>query len=405
MNNGIELREETPGRLVLRGHPSVSEVWYPVGHFEEKVNRGTWKGSLGQGPDCVLLENHAGIALARTKAGNLALSEDTQGLFCEAELDATTPRVQNLRSAVENCGLQMSVGFFCKEDEWSEDGTKRELKSASLHKGDVTLCNFGANPATDAMISERDNLSVAERRNFAEQMSGARECRMAPIAYSLGAGSTIAASRGGEQIAVPEPPSVTRRSQLELARAYAAKGSEGNDSSPYGSLWVITTSGDVERAVVKVELGRAKGAKEAAIKAYIVKKAAEIGASSLIPSTNWSAARSRRTSHVEIAKAYAVKGTRAATMPAHAHVAPRYSYAEIQALGKEGKAHKRKDGKYNFPIVDERDLLDAVYSIGKTPPAERLSVKRWIVYRARLLGLKSHVPGEWVVEVGEAVTA
>jgi hypothetical protein len=86
-------------------------------------------------------------------------------------------------------------------------------------------------------------------------------------------------------------------------------------------------------------------------------------------------------------------------------LAARYTYAEIQALGKEGKAHKRKDGKYNFPIVDRRDLLDAILAVGGTGAGERFSVKRWIVYRARLLGMKSDVPNPWIAEVGEAVTA
>jgi hypothetical protein len=149
-------------------------------------------------------------------------------------------------------GPNSTPGFFCQQDEWSEDGTKRELKSASLHKGDVTLCNFGANPATDSTISERagDNLSVAERRSFAEQMSGARECRMAAIVYDLGVGQTEQ-PRGRSQIAVRSNvewaksrraklragQSVTRHSHLELAKAYAAKGNRahpGSDASVEG---------------------------------------------------------------------------------------------------------------------------------------------------------------------------
>jgi hypothetical protein len=192
------------------------------------------------------------------------------------------------------------------------------------------------------------------------------------------------------------------RGSLELARAYAAKGSEGNDTSPLGSEWVIKSSGDVERAVSNVELGRAKR-NEAAIKGYIVKRAGELGAASLIPTTPWGAARSRRTSTARSRRD--VAEAKRAKLPSHPHVARRYNDAEIQALGKEGKAHKRKDGKYNFPIADERDLLDAVYSIGRTDAGERLSVKRWIVYRAKLLGLKSQVPNTWIAEVGEAVKA
>ena len=102
----------------------------------------------------------------------------------------------------------------------------------------------------------------------------------------------------------------------------------------------------------------------------------------------------RARSDLELAKA------RRAAMPSHPHVARRYSFAEIQALGKEGLAHKRKDGKFNYPIVDGTDLLNAIYAIGRTDPGERMSVKRWIVYRAKLLGMKGEVPRDWIGGIG-----
>src|SRR5271165_6850891 len=175
--HGIELRDAGGGKLVLEGHPSVSEVWYPVGRsFEEKMRRGTWRRGLREGPHTVLLTDHEGLALASTKAATLRLSETDYGLHCEADLDASAPRVQDLRSSMENAGLQMSVGFLCQDDSWSDDGKRREIKAASLHKGDVTVCNFGANEATDVGISERAGVGAAERR----ALKGSRERRMCP---------------------------------------------------------------------------------------------------------------------------------------------------------------------------------------------------------------------------------
>jgi len=182
----VELREESGGKLVLRGYPSVSERWYPVGGmFEEKVNRGTWRRCLSEGPDTVLLEDHSGLGLARTKTPSgeptLLLSETSRGLFAEASLDATAPRVQDLRSTAENCGLQMSVGFRCSSDRWNEDRSRRELKEASVHRGDVTVCNFGANDAATATITARARAGEAERRAYAESVKGSLERRMCPI--------------------------------------------------------------------------------------------------------------------------------------------------------------------------------------------------------------------------------
>jgi hypothetical protein len=58
----------------------------------------------------------------------------------------------------------------------------------------------------------------------------------------------------------------------------------------------------------------------------------------------------------------------------------------------------------SVPIVDNRDVLDAVFTIGRAG-SETLSAKRWIVYRATILGAKTSVPKEWIKEVGEAVRA
>jgi hypothetical protein len=223
----------------------------------------------------------------------------------------------------------MSVGFFCKEDEWSEDGTKRELRSASLQKGDVTLCNFGANPATDSTISEPagDNLSVAQRRSFAEQMSGARECRMAPIAYDLG---RTEQPRGRSQIAV--------RSNVEWAKSKRAKLRAGQSVT--------------------------------------------------------------RCSHLELAKAYAAKGSRAhpgsdASVEGQEDT-PRYTPKEIEALGKRGLAFKRRNGTYSLPIVDRRDLMNAIKAWGRAAPSEAAAVKAYIKRRAVLLKLDALLPASWL---------
>lgn len=177
----VELRDAGKGKLLLTGHASVSDRWYPVGAaFEEKVRRGAWRRALGEGPDTVLLTDHGGLAYARTRTPSgtpsLRLDESERGLRIEADLDAGAPRVQDLRSIMEHCGLQMSVGMYVKDDVWSQDGRKREIKAASVHRGDVTLCNYGANEAASAAISERAGLSDLERR----ELKGIRERRMCP---------------------------------------------------------------------------------------------------------------------------------------------------------------------------------------------------------------------------------
>jgi HK97 family phage prohead protease len=291
----VELREDLPGKLVLRGYASVSERWYLVGRmFEEKVKRGTWRKALSEGPDTVLVQDHGGLAYARTKTPSgtpsLLLSETDRGLFCEAFLDASAPRVQDLRSTSENAGLQMSVGFVCSKDRWNEDRTRRELLEANVDRGDVTVTNYGANEATAATISERGEQGEAERRAYVESLAGSREQRMCPD-FEL---------RGRSRILVP--------SYIETAKYRKARRASGRMMQP----------------------------------------------------------------------------------------PPRYTDAEIQALGRKGFAHKKKDGTYNFPIMDRHDLVNALHAYPRA--AEQASVKNWIIYRAGILKLHGALPERWDVD-------
>jgi HK97 family phage prohead protease len=323
----IELREESPGKLVLRGYASVSERWYPVSNmFEEKVNRGTWKRCLADGPDTVLVADHEGLAFARTKTPSgtptLLLSETDRGLHCEAFLDATAPRVQDLRSTSENAGLQMSVGFICSEDNWNEDRSRRELIQASVHRGDVTVCNYGANNAASATITGRGEAGEAERRAHAETLTGSRERRMCPMldGYELESSSTLTVARrprlssdvewakgkraklgrnpGAQRASLP-PHKPLRRSYVEEAKAKRArlryahgrptKATRGRGElrrlplSPWGEDWEIKDATDVAKAVLQVEVGHAAGPEEEAIKAWVWQRAEALDATSLVP--------------------------------------------------------------------------------------------------------------------------
>jgi phage head maturation protease len=306
MNATVELREATPGKLVLRGFASVSEVWYPVGRFEEKMRRGTWRRMLGgEGPDTVLLEDHDGLGLARTKTPSgepsLILDEpDGRGLRCEAFLDATAPRVQDLRSTAENCGLQMSVGMLVQDDEWDADGSRREIKAATVHRGDVTCCNFGANQAASAVISERSKVGEIERR----ELKGSRERRICPEldGYDL-------RTDPGATLTVARAPLI--RSHVDAERARRAKA----------------IAGEGER--------RDDG--------------------------------------------------------------PRYTDKEIQKLGERGLALKKKSGRgYHYPVVDGRDVTNAVKAWGRAAPSERAAVKAWIIKRAILLKVPYRLPDGWL---------
>jgi HK97 family phage prohead protease len=156
--SAFEFRAEGDS-LSLTGYASVFDHGYDVyggpsrGGWTEIVDRGAFKKTLAEKPDLHLLINHEGMPLARTKSGTLALSTDSTGLKVKAQLDRADPDVQRLETKMKRGDMdEMSFAFRVMRQEWSNDEEERRLLELSLDKGDVSVVNFGANPATSAKV-------------------------------------------------------------------------------------------------------------------------------------------------------------------------------------------------------------------------------------------------------------
>jgi hypothetical protein len=177
------------------GDDSAYEMEDFAGSYTESISVGSFKRTLQDGPDCVFLLNHAGMSLARTKPGTLRLSEVTDGarspvygvtgLHTEALLDPQNMFVQAMRSAVERGDLdEMSFSFKVLRQEWSKDWTRRRIQEVSLHHGDVSLVNYGANANTAGTVALRQRLPgrssplgyfADDERRIAVEAAAARE--------------------------------------------------------------------------------------------------------------------------------------------------------------------------------------------------------------------------------------
>jgi hypothetical protein len=74
---------------------------------------------------------------------------------------------------------------------------------------------------------------------------------------------------------------------------------------------------------------------------------------------------------------------------------PRYTQAQITKPGEAGKAFKRRNGSYSFPIADRRDLLNAIKAWGRAAASEAAAVRLFVKRRAALLGLSELLPASW----------
>lgn len=144
----VELRE-TNGTLTLDGYASVTGVYYDMGWYQEQVRSGAFAKTLAENPDVQLLVNHEGLPLARTTSGTLTLEEDTHGLKVSAALDPTDPDVDRLARKMRRGDIdQMSFAFRATRQEWDEDYEQRDIIECNIDRGDVSVVNYGANPAT-----------------------------------------------------------------------------------------------------------------------------------------------------------------------------------------------------------------------------------------------------------------
>jgi HK97 family phage prohead protease len=161
----FEFREDAAtGRYLLSGYAATWEPYDCYGGPErggwvEQLSRAAFQQTLSQSPDVMLLINHEGLPLARTKSGTLQLSTDNHGLLMRADLDPTDPDVQRLVPKMKpqangNSNLdEMSFSFRVKTHRWDTNHTNREITELSLQKGDVSVVNYGMNPNTHATLS------------------------------------------------------------------------------------------------------------------------------------------------------------------------------------------------------------------------------------------------------------
>ncbi|ALI26568.1 Phage head maturation protease [Mycolicibacterium fortuitum] len=173
----VELRADASGQVTLEGYASTFEPYEmyggpAAGGWIEQIDKKAFAKTLRESPDLMLLINHEGMPLARTKSGTLKLSVDSHGLKVSAKLDRSDPDVQRLEAKMRRGDMdEMSFAFRVKAQKWeaTDDFPEdlyalRTILEVSLHKGDVSVVNYGANPTTHAEVKARQKGTTMGRR-------------------------------------------------------------------------------------------------------------------------------------------------------------------------------------------------------------------------------------------------
>lgn len=162
-----ELREvpDTDGELLaFTGFASVYnrgyEMWDMFGPYTEQVISGAGANSLAREDlDVPFVLAHDSLRrIARTTNGSLTLSETTidvdgtqvEGLHVDApQLDARDGDVAYIAPKLRS-GLvdEMSFRFRILAGSWSPDWMEYHIEEYDIHRGDVAIVGYGANPHT-----------------------------------------------------------------------------------------------------------------------------------------------------------------------------------------------------------------------------------------------------------------
>jgi HK97 family phage prohead protease len=182
-SGSLELRESDDGKtLTLVGLACRTDVEYDLGRFRELVQWSALTRTLSENPDVQFVVNHAAggqLPLGRTISGTLRLSHVPEGLAVEVDLDSEDPDAQSLVRKMRRGDVDaMSFAFMVTDDVWNDDFSLRTIRGLSLHRGDVSVVNQGANPHAYATVRSAEAATHLAARSQTEIFDALYELRI-----------------------------------------------------------------------------------------------------------------------------------------------------------------------------------------------------------------------------------
>jgi len=175
LNEPVELRQEDNGPIRVAGYAAVFNQETNIGgYFTETIAPGAFTSALDRGDDVVLLVNHDGLPLARTRSGTLKLTQDDRGLYIESELDPSDPDVRAIVPKMKRGDLdKMSFAFIPTRQTWDESGDMPKRMIEDLQLFDVAIVTTPAYDGTEIGLR-----ALEKHRKEQSTSQAARRMRM-----------------------------------------------------------------------------------------------------------------------------------------------------------------------------------------------------------------------------------
>lgn len=157
--------------LSFSGVASATERAYPMwdmfGEYSEVIDAAAFDETLARADlDVTLVLGHDQMRrIARTTLGTLRLASIDAGLGVDADLDPSDPDVSYVAPKLRS-GLfdEMSFAFRIDAGQWSPDYSEFRITKVDIHRGDVSIVGWGANPYTSGGLREQPKSDYRERQ-------------------------------------------------------------------------------------------------------------------------------------------------------------------------------------------------------------------------------------------------
>lgn len=175
LSEPVELRQDDDGTIRVSGYAAVfNEETNIGGMFTETIAPGAFSSALERGDDVVLLVNHDGLPLARTRSGTLRLTQDDRGLRIESDLDGSDPDVRAIVPKMKRGDLdKMSFAFIPTRQSWDDSGDMPKRMIEDLQLFDVAIVTTPAYDGTEIGLRSLEQYREQKRKSQA-----ARRLRM-----------------------------------------------------------------------------------------------------------------------------------------------------------------------------------------------------------------------------------
>lgn len=198
------------GGLDFEGYASVTargyDMWDWYGPYTEVVDPGAFASSLLRADlDVPLVLAHDSLRrIARTTTGDLTLVEDETGLLCRAPgLDPLDADVAYIAPKIRKGHIdEMSFRFRILAGEWSPDWTEYHIHDVDIHRGDVAIVGYGANPYTSGQLR-----SVVDKINAGRELvAGDVSALSQALEYAAGVDQLVGDMRGALETYAAQHP-------------------------------------------------------------------------------------------------------------------------------------------------------------------------------------------------------